>query len=510
MNYQDIHAILLESSRRFGPKDYILSVDQGKNISFDGINEYTGKVANFLTAKGLKKGDKISLIGENSIETIIIFLGVLRHGAIVNPINFKESRENIYGIIKRVKPHIIIYDQEMDPLDFNETYLSMPFGEMDDAQKRKGDFFSIIDGYDTGFDSPLGDKDDIAEILFTSGTTERPKGVAITSEALFLMVDEVISKIELTEKERMLEYRAYSWASTQLLSILSSLRVGATLIFAKKFSRSRFPDWLKDYHVTISSGVPTVINILISNPVKLHENDVPMLKYITSSSAPLLPEKQREFEKLYGIRINQMAGMTEAGWMMGNPPKKSKTGSVGTPFAHKRVVILNELGQECEIGQEGEIVIKGRSLAMGYLNDGGGINKFPEEGFRTGDLGCMDSDGYVFITGRKKDLIIRGGVNISPEEITERIMHHPDVEEAMTIGIPDGIYGEEVTCFVVPKKKGGVDPDDILSHCKNTLPDFKLPKVIRIVEHIPKTDRGKVSKDLLLNMLAEEKNQLIV
>lgn len=504
MTYQDIHTILIENSRRFGSKDYIVSVDQGKHITFEQIDKYTGKVANFLKARDLRKEDRISLIGKNSIETIIIFLGVMRYGAVLNPINTEESSENVLRIIQRVKPQVIICDQKIDISEFGDSHFCMPFAEIETADKQQSDFFTAINTQTVFFEKSIGNKEGIAEILFTSGTTEQPKGVVISREALFFMVDEVIRKIELTQKDRILEYRAYSWASTQLLSILSTLRVGATLVLAQKFSRSRFPDWLKEHNVTISSGVPTVINILVSKPVKLHQKDVPKLRYITSSSAPLSVEKQRMFEETYGIRINQMAGMTEAGWMIGNPPQKSKTGSVGTPFAHKQVVILDEQGRECTIDREGEIAIRGKSLAMGYLNEEGGIDPFPKDGFRTGDIGCMDSEGYIFITGRKKDLIIRGGVNISPKEITERILRHPAVKEVVTLGVPDKIYGEEIACFVVPVEKGGVSSDDIRRHCRKTLPDFKIPKIIRFLDQIPKSERGKVSKNVLLEMLSEE------
>jgi acyl-coenzyme A synthetase/AMP-(fatty) acid ligase len=506
MIYQDIHTNILKNSRRFGPKDYLVSVDQGKSITFEQINEHTGKVANYLASEGLRKGDRVSLIGKNSIETITIFLGVMRYGSVINPINFEESPENIFRIVRRVKPCMIIYDRGIGLSDFGDTYLAMPFAAMDDLEKEKFDFFSIISGQKKVFESPLGSKEDVAEILFTSGTTEEPKGVIISREGLFFMVDEVIRKIALTEKDRVLEYRAYSWASTQLLTILSTLRVGATLILSKKFSRSRFAGWLKGQKVTISSGVPTVINILLSNPVRLRKEDVPQLKYITSSSAPLSVEKQMMFEQIYGIRINQMAGMTEAGWMMGNPPGKSKTGSVGTPFAHKQVLILDENGRECGVGQEGEIVIRGRSMAMGYLNEKGGIDLFPKDGFPTGDIGFIDDDGYIFISGRKKDLIIRGGVNISPREITDRIMQHPGVREATTVGVTDKIYGEEIACFVVPTQKGKVSSHDLLTHCKKTLPEFKIPKILRFVDKIPKTERGKVSKKALLEMLTEEES----
>lgn len=495
--YENFHRILQDKAKHVGPKDCIISVDQGKRITFDQMNMSCNKVASFLRNNGVKKNDRISLIGKNSIETLIIFLGVLKYGAVINPINSEESNENIYDIVKRVKPKIVIHESQID--------LGHPPASLSKMEYIKiKEILSLIETCDSVFQGHLGSKNDIAEILFTSGTTESPKGIVISREGLFYMVKEVIEKLGITAKDRILEYRAYSWASAQLLTILSSILSGATLILAQKFSRTRFPEWLKKHVVTISSGVPTVFNILVSDPVDLHKSDVNNLKFITSSSAPLSIEKQRAFERIYAIPINQMAGMSEAGWMIGNPPGQRKIGSVGTPFKFKTIEIVNAQGQKCKLEEEGEILVKGKSMGLGYLKEDGEIERFPDQGFRTGDLGYMDSDGYVYITGRKKDLIIRGGVNISPLEITDRIMAHPHVKEAVTIGVDDRIYGEEIVSFIVSERGAKINEQDILNYCKQSLPDFKLPKIIRFLEEIPKTRNKKVSKQALLEFITDE------
>ncbi|MFH1489969.1 MAG: AMP-binding protein [Pseudomonadota bacterium] len=488
--YRDFHGILLENGRRLGSKVYILSVDQGKQITFDQMNRRCSQVADFLRDHEVKKDDRISLIGTNTIETMIIFYAVLRYGTIINPINYQESRENIEHILKRVKPRFIFHDQGFDMDHHDLPFSRLPFADFDGQAKRTDEIFSLVKDRPSNFERPLGKRSDIAEIVFTSGTTETPKGVVITREGLFYMVDEVIHKVGITGEDRILEYRAYNWASPQLLTILSSMLSGATLILAKKFSRSGFAGWLKDHHVTISSGVPTVINILVADPVRLHKKDVPELKFITSSSAPLSVETHRTFEAIYGIPINQMAGMSEAGWMIGNPPASRKMGSVGTPFRYKEIEIVHEHGRRCAVGEEGEIFVKGRSMGLGYLDEQGGVDRFPNKGFPTGDLGYRDSDGYIFITGRKKDVIIRGGINISPMEINDRLMEHPHVKEAVTIGMPDKIYGEEVASFIVPKTGRRIIEEEILQHCRKSLPDFKVPKFIRFVEEIPKPRPG--------------------
>ena len=141
-------------------------------------------------------------------------------------------------------------------------------------------------------------------------------------------------------------------------------------------------------------------------------------------------------------------------------------------------------------------------MGMGYLNDEGEVEDFPEEGFPTGDLGYKDEDGYVFITGRKKELIIRGGVNISPKEITDRILTLPSVKDAVTFGIPDKIYGEEIACLVVPKNGCEITAKDLVNHCSETLPDFKIPKLIHFVDQIPLNNRGKVSMKSIKNILS--------
>ena len=503
--YTDMQSIMVHNAKRFGSKKYIISVDQNRAITFSEFNQLCNKIANFLRHEGIGKDDVVSLIGKNSIETLGIYFAVLKYGAIANPINFEESRENIYHIIGRVKPKFVIYNEEMDFDQTDSPYSWLPFSTLDVKERREGEFFSMVEDFESDFETPLGSKDDIAEIVFTSGTTERPKGVVISKEALFYQVHDLVERLGISEQDTILDYRAYSWLSPQILSILVTMQAGATLVLGQKFSRSRFPEWLREHGVTIAVGVPTVINILVSDPVEIHKKDLPALRFMTSSSAPLSVEKHGDFEDIYGIPINQLAGSSEGGWVCASPPEKRRKGSAGPPVSSKELFIVNEEGKRCEVGEEGEIVYRGKSNALGYLKEDGGIDRFPEEGFHTGDLGYVDSEGYVFYTGRIKDLIIRGGVNISPMEITNRLMEHSGVKEAATIGIPDPIYGEEVASFIVSKPGSEMEERDIISHCEKKLPDFKIPKVIRFLEEIPKSKRGKASKQLLLNLISQEK-----
>lgn len=500
-DYQDWSDIIENKGRNLGNKVFIQSLDQGKQITFGEMNEYCNRVAGFLRDRQIKSGDKVTLIGKNTIETLIIYFGVLKYGAIVNPVFFEESEDNLYRLINMVRPRLIFYDigLRLDTARYTSCEW-IRFSEYEAKEAESNSFFQQLKMHDPVFEGCIAGKEDIGVILYTSGTTEVPKGIHISREGLFYMVDEISDRTGMTETDRVLEYRAYNWASVQLLTILSSMFKGATLFLAKRFSRNKFPDWLKKYSITISSGVPAVINMLINEPVPLHKGEVPWLKYITSSSAPLTVESHLKFEEIYGIPINQMMGMSEAGWMAGNPPQKRKIGSVGLPLKHKEISFLNEQGKQCMPGEKGEMIVKGKAMGLCYSKEDGTIERFPEEGFATGDLGYMDEDGYIYITGRKKDLIIRGGINISPMEITSRILEHPAIREAATIGVPDKIYGEEVVCFVVAKQGCTVDEREVICHCENSLPQFKTPKRVFVIHEIPKTQRGKVSKADMLRL----------
>jgi acyl-coenzyme A synthetase/AMP-(fatty) acid ligase len=218
---------------------------------------------------------------------------------------------------------------------------------------------------------------------------------------------------------------------------------------------------------------------------------------MTSSTAPLSVEKQVEFEKTYGIPIVQLAGGTETGFMCGNEPGRRKLGSIGRPTLNMRVRILDDAGREVPPGAEGEMVVSGRQLASAYWQGVDRLVPIPQDGFRNGDLARRDADGYVYITGRKKDIIIKGGVNIAALELTNCLLQHPDVAEAATVGVRDEIYGEVPVGFAALRPGRGAAEAALLEHCRAMLAPFKVPAAVVIVETIPKNANGKVDRSAL-------------
>src|SRR5947208_7200488 len=249
-----------------------------------------------------------------------------------------------------------------------------------------GEFEALTRRLVTESDAPVVTRPartDWSLINYTSGTTDAPKGAIWTHEAYYAMCESPIDRLELTEADTILDYRHFSWSSPQILSVGPTLLTGATLVLARKFSQARFFDWLRDYRVSVAVGIPTVINMLLARPVAVTNADLPALRFMTSSTAPLSVEKHLEFEKTYGIPIVQLAGGTETGFMCGNSPGHRKLGSIGRPTLNMRVRILDDAGRELPPGQEGEMVVSGRQLASAYWQGPDKLVPIPQDGLGT-------------------------------------------------------------------------------------------------------------------------------
>jgi acyl-coenzyme A synthetase/AMP-(fatty) acid ligase len=335
-------------------------------------------------------------------------------------------------------------------------------------------------------------------ILFTSGTSARPKGVVLNYREYLGNVTPAADGFGITADDRVYDFRPFNWASAQLLGALVPVSRGATLVMAEKFSASRFFAHLREHRVTVAAGNPTTINILLNTESTAHHDNLPSLRFITSSSAPLTIEEWRRFEERFGIPIAQGYGSSEAGWMAAIAGEQRRLGTVGRPLPYQDLAIVEPSGRRLPPGTIGEVEIGGFSdHDYRYLGDDGSVTISSHNRYRTGDLGMLDADGFLRLTGREKDLIIRGGVNISPLEIDSILMQHPELIEVATVGVPHAIYGEEVVCYVVARPGITIDVAELLHYCGTVLPAFKAPKEIVISTALPKTERGKLDRRAL-------------
>ncbi len=497
--YTDPNTRLEEHARERRDKVFIESPDQRSRITFGEFEAVTRRLVNFLTGEGVRPGDRISILSDNAIEALVVFWGGLRAGVIVNPINVEIQAKHVSQILHDVGPRLVFGSRERDDLrglaPGGATWV--PFGSWSAPAPVADDLFARLRAASDRAVAARPARSDWSCINYTSGTTDTPKGVIWTHEAYYAMSESTIDRLALTHADTILDYRHFSWSSPQILSIGPALQIGATLVLARKFSQAQFFNWVRAYGVTVAVGIPTVINMLLARPVGVRGADLPKLRLMTSSTAPLSVEKHLEFEKTYGIPIVQLAGGTETGFMCGNHPAQRRLGSIGRPTLNMRVRILDDAGRELPPGQEGEMVVSGRQMASAYWQGPDALVPIPQDGFRNGDFARRDADGYVYITGRKKDIIIKGGINIASLEITNCLLEHPDVADAATLGVKDGIYGEVPVGFVALRSRRHAPEASLLEHCRARLVSFKVPTGVVIVDAIPRNANGKIDRDAL-------------
>ena len=498
--FVDVDTLLEEHARRRPDKIFIHSPDQGSSISFGAFETVTRRFANFLAAEGIGRGERISLLADNGIEALIVFWGGLRAGVIVNPVNVEIREKHVSQILREVAPRAVFWSRELvsDPRSLGASDApSFAFGAWNAPAPAGDDLFARLRRTSPEPVATRPGRSDWSLINYTSGTTDAPKGAIWTHEAYYAMCESPVDRLEIGETDTILDYRHFSWSSPQILSIGPTMLTGATLVLARKFSQARFFDWLRDYRVSVAVGIPTVINMLLARPVAVSRAELPALRFMTSSTAPLSVDKHLEFEKTYSVPIVQLAGGTETGFMCGNQPDHRKYGSIGRPTLNMRVRILDDAGREVPPGHEGEMVVDGRQLASAYWHGPDKLVPIPQDGFRNGDLARRDDEGYVYITGRKKDIVIKGGVNIASLEITNCLLEHPDVADAGPLGVRDDIYGEVPVGFVAARPGRSLSEAALLEHCCAKLVAFKVPAAVVIVDAIPKNANSKLDREAL-------------
>jgi acyl-coenzyme A synthetase/AMP-(fatty) acid ligase len=492
-----LHGWIARAAESTPDKPYIISAEDERRVSYSQLRHNAAQFATFLQQRGLKPNDRVALLANNSIEHLICYLGVMAAGATICTVHVEMNRNQLGNIFERLKPRLILYQDGLglDDLVEKAGVPSLRLSRWDKPEP--GSLYDELARCAPGEPQHPAGPDDDAVILFTSGTSATPKGVILNYREFLLNIAPLAEGFGLTADDRLYDFRPFSWNSAQTLGALAVLNSGATLVLSEKFSASRFFQHLRDHDVTISTGNPTTINILLNSNQTARRGDVPKLRFITSSSAPLLLEDWKRFEQQFGIPVAQGGGASEVSWIAAIPGEQRRLGKVGRPFRYHDLAIVDADGQRLPPGEIGYVELGGLGdHAYRYLGDDGGIKVHSRGRFRTGDLGSLDADGFLTLSGREKELIIRGGAKISPLEIDSFLMQHADVIEAATVGVPDTIYGEEVVSYVVTRPGASTDAASLLSYCA-TLPPFKAPKRILLSESLPKTERGKLDRKAL-------------
>ncbi|KAL7204171.1 hypothetical protein ACSBR2_017275 [Camellia fascicularis] len=486
------------------PSRRAISVSGKFDLTYDRLHQLIEHAASRLLSAGVMPGDVVALTFPNTVEFIIMFLAVIRVRATAAPLNSAYTSDEFEFYLSDSESKLLITSKEgneraqaaASKLKITHVTAALPQADSEVSLSSSTHSELNLDSVSKIINQPS----DTALFLHTSGTTSRPKGVPLTQINLASSVQNIKSVYKLTESDSTVIVLPLFHVHGLIAGLLSSLGAGAavTLPAAGRFSASTFWSDMNNYKATWYTAVPTIHQIVLDRHFSKPEPAYPKLRFIRSCSASLAPAILSRLEEAFGAPVLEAYAMTEATHLMSSNPLPEdgphKAGSVGKPVGQE-MAILDENGVQQEAGKSGEVCIRGPNVTKGYKNNPeANKSAFRFGWFHTGDLGVLDSDGYLHLVGRIKELINRGGEKISPIEVDAVLLSHPDIVQAVAFGVPDDKYGEEINCAVIPREGSNIDEAEVLRFCKTNLAAFKVPKMVFIADSLPKTATGKIQR----------------
>ncbi|KAK7315048.1 hypothetical protein VNO77_33580 [Canavalia gladiata] len=492
------------------PSRRAISVAGKFDLTHSRLSQLAESAAARLVSAGINPGDVVALTFPNSVEFVIMFLAVIRARATAAPLNPAYTAEEFEFYLSDSESKLLLTSLEgNEPAQAAASKLNIPHAtasitqaENEQAELSLSFNHPELDSVDT-VSELINDPDDVALFLHTSGTTSRPKGVPLTQHNLFSSVRNIESVYRLTESDSTVIVLPLFHVHGLIAGLLSSLGAGAAVALpaAGRFSASSFWKDMVKYSATWYTAVPTIHQIILDRHSNNPEPVYPRLRFIRSCSASLAPVILGKLEEAFGAPVLEAYAMTEASHLMASNPLPQdgphKAGSVGKPVGQK-MAILDETGQVQEAEVSGEVCIRGPNVTKGYKNNAeANTAAFQFGWFHTGDIGYFDSEGYLHLVGRIKELINRGGEKISPIEVDAVLLSHPEIAQAVAFGVPNEKYGEEIYCAVIPREGSNIDDAEVLRYSKKNLASFKVPKKVFITDSLPKTATGKILRRLV-------------
>jgi long-chain acyl-CoA synthetase len=469
-----------------------LAVRQGdRALTYAELEHASGQVAALLRDAGVRAGDRAALMMPNVLAYPLLFYGSLAAGAVVVPMNpLLKSREVAHYLGDSGASVIFAWDTAADEAAKGaaDTGAQVIRVAEPDAQTLLGDRQPLLDWADRN-------DDDDAVVLYTSGTTGRPKGAELTHANLYRNAEVTATTLLTASPEDVVMGCLPLFHCFGLTCGLNAAVIGgACLSLLPRFDPGAVLEMIGREKVTIFEGVPTMYSAMLHHPAHAAA-DVSSLRLCVSGGAALPVEVLRGFEETFGCVILEGYGLSETSPVasFNHPDRVRKPGSIGTPIAGVQMRVVDGSGATLPAGEVGEIAIRGHNVMKGYWGKPEATTEaIPDGWFRTGDLGRTDEDGYFFIVDRKKELIIRGGYNVYPREIEEALHEHPAVAEVAVVGIPHDSLGEEVGAAVALKPGASATPDELKAFAKERVAAYKYPRHVWLVDQLPKGPTGKV------------------
>jgi acyl-CoA synthetase (AMP-forming)/AMP-acid ligase II len=480
---------------------YLLAPETGRTMTFLALQKASRRLAAYLSGCGGSPGDRIALLMENGYQTCRLFIGSMYAGYCVTPLNLLAQTSQLEYVLGHSDAKIVFVtpdQQERLMMALKNVPREVQVQVVDvDAEE------FIIGNEEKADLAPVGEADD-ALMMYTSGTTGKPKGVVLTNCSVVSGGQFVSEAHALTPQDRVMACLPLYHINAQIVTATAPLVHGGSLVLPHRFGVSAYWGMVEKYRCTWINLVPTMISYLVNvAEQKEMTADLSRVRFCRSASAPLPPSQHRAFEERFKIGVIETMGLTEtAAPCFTNPldPAQRKIGSPGRAFGNEAKIIGLE-GKPLPAGETGEIMIRGANVMKCYYKSPEQTaSAFTEDGWlHTGDLGYLDEDGFVFVTGRIKELIIKGGENIAPREIDEALLKHPAVLDAAAVGIPDQNYGQEIMACIVLKEGARCTVEELRTFCENELGRYKTPKIFHFVEDLPRGPSGKVQRLKLLD-----------
>ncbi len=476
----------------------ILHGQGDRTIDYAQIESDSGRIANALVAAGCVPGDRVAVQVDKPWQVLPLYLGALRAGLVYLPLNSAYRRAELEYFFADATPRVIVCSPEqlgtIETIARGATVLTLDAGG--------GELWTRAQAASESYETVQRSPDDLAAILYTSGTTGRSKGAMLTHRNLASNAVTLVSSWGFTRGDVLIHALPIYHVHGLFVALHCALLSGSRVLWMTKFDAKEVLRLMP--RATAMMGVPTFYTRLLAEP-GVDRATCESMRLFVAGSAPLLAETFREFEQRTGHAVLERYGMTETGMNASNPLLgRRKPGCVGPPLPGVSIRVVDAEGAQCAAGTIGEIEVRGPNVTPGYWNqpDKTAESFRGDAWFRTGDLGTFDDDGYLAIVGRAKDLIISGGLNIYPKEIEERLDALPGIEESAVIGVPDADFGESVLAVVIPRPGHSLDEARIIATLKGEIASFKVPKRVVFATELPRNAMGKVQKSALREQFA--------
>lgn len=468
----------------------------GKSLTCGELQIEVEEMGHSLMREGLRRKDKVLLMMGNSVEFAVSFFGIAEFGGIAVPVN---------TMLKKKELEYLIEDSQAAAVLVEEKFLEqIPKKYCQDVRRQKEGLLllKIGDGRTEEKERYVQKPQDVAMMLYTSGTTGNPKGVILSYRNLISKAEHITEAHQLTKEDTVLCVLPWFHINGLVITLITPLFSGGTIVIGGKFSVTNFWNDVEKYHATWFSGVPTMYSHLLSRGIP-EGKDKSSLRFARSASSPLPVAVLEQFERECGVPVIESYGITEGASQITTnpmPPQVRKPGSVGLPYGNA-VRVVNSEGKDLPVGELGEVLIKGDNITRGYYHKDEETEKaFTGEWFHSGDLGYLDEDGYLYLDGRIKELINRAGEKFSPREVDEILYRMEEVELAATVGVPDEIYGEEVAAFIKLREGCTLSAEAVKEWCASRIASYKVPRKVYFVADLPQGGNGKIQRLKLIDI----------